>query len=254
MAAKIKDIMKALEQLAPLETCLPGDNCGLMFGQEDAQAETVLLAVDANLLTVAQAIETGAELIVAHHPLFYEPVKTLRGDRPIGALAEAVIKSGIGIYCAHTNFDACEIGTSRALAMAAGIRQPLQRGFLASGELSQTTAAELGKRLGENLPSGYVNVFGQGKVRSAVFCAGSGNGELEEVLKLKPDVFVCGELKYHQICEYLEYGIPVVTCGHRESEAAALKELSEYLQNHNDLLQYNIRYLVADGRYGGGTV
>ena len=249
MDCTVRDIVKEIERLAPLENCMPGDNCGLMFGSLDRRVAKVAVALDVNSRSVDFAAASGAELLIAHHPVFFDPVMSLSADEPIGRVAEKIIKSGISVYCAHTNFDACEIGPSMMLARAAGIENPSQKGFIAYGEVAESGAA-LAQRLRENLDSPYVNVFGLCKGKRVVVCGGSGSGELREVLALGADVYVCGELKYHQLTEYIERGVGVITCGHRESEAVSLPGLAKHLQNCESLIKYKIRYFIADGAYG----
>ena len=78
---------------------------------------------------------------------------------------------------------------------------------------------------------------------------GSASGMLEEILPLGVDALVCGEMKYHEMLDYLANGMAVVTCGHRESEAPALSALARYLQTNENLLQYNIRYFISGSVY-----
>ncbi len=249
MACKVNDISKVIEDLAPLDTCIPGDNCGLLIGSMEREVKRAVLALDVNARVVDFAISQSAQLIIAHHPLFFEPVMSLDADEPLGGIVEKIIKNGISVYCAHTNFDACEIGTSRALAMAAGAETPVQQGFLAFGDVKETTVEALAKSIAGKIDSPYVNAFAGGNVKKIAVCAGSGNDEMAAVLAGGADVYICGELKYHQLTEYIERGIGVITCGHRESELPALPGLKKHLQTHENLIQYKIEYFIADGMY-----
>ena len=79
---------------------------------------------------------------------------------------------------------------------------------------------------------------------------GSGHGALAGMLMMQGvDALVCGEMKYHEMLDYLANGMAVVTCGHRESEAPALSALANYLQTNENLLQYNIRYFISGSVY-----
>ncbi|MGI5898382.1 MAG: Nif3-like dinuclear metal center hexameric protein [Christensenellales bacterium] len=249
MACKVKDIARVIEDLAPLDTCVPGDNCGLLLGSMERQVKRAVLALDVNARVADFAISQGAQLIIAHHPVFFEPIMNLTADEPLGRIVEKIIKNGISLYCAHTNFDACKIGTSRALAMAAGAEMTVQQGFIAFADIKETTVEQLAQGLSKSISSPYVNIFGGGKVSKIAVCAGSGNDEMKAVIAGGADVYICGELKYHQLTEYIERGVSVITCGHRESELPALPGLKQYLQTHENLIQYTIEYFIADGMY-----
>ena len=250
--ATVGRIARAVERLAPLETCADFDNSGLMLGHPDDPVNGVLLAMEADPFTVREAMETGCDMILAHHPLFLDPIKTLRADTPAGETVRLLIEHRIALYCAHTNFDRCPVGTSRALAQACGVQRIETRDFLAFGPVQEQSSAQLAQRLRTVLSSQAVCVFGERPIARVCVCAGSGNGELTGVLESGADAFVCGELKYHQMTEYLARGVAVVTCGHRESEAIALPGLMRHLQNDEDLVQYQVRYRIASGAYGIG--
>lgn len=249
MQARVQEIISVIERIAPPESAMPGDSCGLKTGFAQAAVSGVLLCIDVTNEVVDQAIEGGFEMIFAHHPLLFTPASTLREDEPQGALLSRLIRARINVYCAHTNFDACPIGTSRALALASGFAQPVQDGFLCAAEDTPISVAALARRIRAAIHSDYVCAYGERIVKRAVFCAGSGNGELERVLALGGDVFVCGELKYHQLCDLIDHGVAVITCGHRESEAPVLLGLVRYLQQDKDLIKYSLRYHIAQQGY-----
>jgi len=252
MTAKVCDIMAAMERLAPLDTCMSGDNCGLMAGHPDDSVSSVLLCMEADPFTVSEAIENGCDMIIAHHPIFFDPILSLRSDTPIGQTVRLLIENKIALYCAHTNFDRCAVGTSRALAAACGVKDMQTEMFLAFGEANWASVSELAAHLRKELHSDAVCAFGETEIARVCVCAGSGNGELDGVIKTCADVFVCGELKYHQMTEYLARGVAVITCGHRESEQIALSGLCRHLQNDENLLQYQLRYRIACASYGMG--
>lgn len=250
--ARVSQVIEAVERLAPPETCQSWDNSGLLLGDPARGLDSVLVCMDATLDTLRQAKACGAGLMLCHHPLFFDPIKALREDEPLGRFVAEAIRAGIAVYAAHTNFDICPIGTSRALAAAAGVGAATvpEGGFIAVGDLSRPViSGEIARRLRAALPSEYVCVFGERMSARVACCAGSGRGEGERALELGADVFICGELGYHEICRLTERGASVITCGHRESEAIALPALVDYLQSTADLVQYNLRYTLASSAY-----
>lgn len=249
MQARVKDVIEAIERIAPASAAQDWDSVGLKTGSPENSVTGVLLCVDVTKQVLRQAVEGGFEMIFAHHPLMFSPVSTLREDEPEGALLCALVREKISVFCAHTNFDACPIGTSRSLALAAGFENPVCEGFLCAAGTQEMSVSDLARRVKAAVGSGYVCTYGERAVKNIVFCAGSANGEMARVRALRADALVCGELKYHEMLEYLALGIPVVTCGHRESEAPALWQLLRYLQNDENLVQCNLRYRIASQDY-----
>ncbi len=240
----LQQLMDVIEALAPLENAEAWDNSGLCLGHPAMEVTGVVLAMEADDAALDLAKQQGCNVIVAHHPLIFSPVKTLREDMPQGAFLARALRENVAVYCAHTNFDACAIGPSAALAGLCGAENIAMHGFFAVGDVQSDTHA-----LCEKIASPYGCVYGEGAVRKAAFCGGSAGGLLEEIAPLGVDALVCGELKYHEILEYLARGMAVVTCGHRESEAPALPALMLYLQTNENLLQYNIRYFLSGSAY-----
>jgi dinuclear metal center YbgI/SA1388 family protein len=106
----------------------PWDAVGLVCGDPDEPLHRVLLAVDAVPGTVAEAEQSGAQLLITHHPLLLTAVHGVPADDPKGALVHRMIRSGIAHLVAHTNADVAAPGVSDALAGVLGLRsaRPLQ--------------------------------------------------------------------------------------------------------------------------------
>ena len=78
---KVKDILCALEEFAPLALQDGYDNAGLQIGlAKDADATGALLCLDVTEEVVDEAIRQGCNLIISHHPLLFHPLKTINGD------------------------------------------------------------------------------------------------------------------------------------------------------------------------------
>lgn len=104
------------------------DAVGLVCGDGGEPVERVLLAVDAVPATVAEAVESGAGLLVTHHPLLLTAVHGVPADDPKGGLVHRMIRGGVAHYVAHTNADVARPGVSDALAERLGLRdlRPLE--------------------------------------------------------------------------------------------------------------------------------
>ena len=102
---KIAEIISLLEQAAPLAFQESWDNAGLQVGHVDAEVSDVLLSVDVTEEILDEAIRTGCQLVVSHHPLIFHGLKTLRGDSAVERCVMKAIKHDVAVYSAHTNMD-----------------------------------------------------------------------------------------------------------------------------------------------------
>lgn len=104
------------------------DAVGLVCGDPDEPVERVLLAVDAVPATVDEAVSSGAQLLITHHPLLLTGVHGVPADEPKGGLVHRMIRARAALFVAHTNADVAEPGVSDALARRLGLRdlRPLE--------------------------------------------------------------------------------------------------------------------------------
>lgn len=117
----VADVTRVLEAWAPPASRLDFDRVGLQVGEPDAPVRTVLVALDLTPEVVAEAEETGADLIVTHHPLLFRPLERLIPTETVPALAWRLARAGIAYYAIHTNLDVAPGGVSFALAERLGL-------------------------------------------------------------------------------------------------------------------------------------
>ena len=118
---KIKDITQYLEQFAPLRYQESYDNCGLLTGDEDWPVKGVLISLDCTEQVVEEAIESNCNLIVAHHPILFKPLKKLSGKSYVERTITQAIKNDVAIYAIHTNLDNVKEGVNKKLAQKLGL-------------------------------------------------------------------------------------------------------------------------------------
>ncbi|ANY08630.1 Nif3-like dinuclear metal center hexameric protein [Pseudonocardia sp. HH130630-07] len=121
MSARMQDVIDALEAAYPPAGAMDWDAVGLVCGDPAETVSSVLVAVDPTPETVDEAIGTGAQLLVTHHPLLLRGVHGVGADTPKGALLHRLIRAGVGLFTAHTNADVADPGVSDALAAALGV-------------------------------------------------------------------------------------------------------------------------------------
>lgn len=110
------EIIQLFEQWAPKHLAMEGDPIGLHIGQLNRPVERVLVTLDVNEQVVDEAIEKGANLILAHHPPLFRPLKQIATDTPQGRMIEKCIQHQIAVYAAHTNLDIANGGVNDLMA------------------------------------------------------------------------------------------------------------------------------------------
>ncbi len=122
MTTCIKDIITHLEQVAPLAYQEAYDNAGLVVGDADAVVQGVLTCLDVTEAVLEEARQRGCNLIVAHHPLIFRPIKHLTGGGAVERCLLYAIRHGLAIYTIHTNLDNVAQGVNQQLACAIGLQ------------------------------------------------------------------------------------------------------------------------------------
>jgi len=161
MQARVKDIADIVENLFPLQLAEKWDNTGLQIGSFKYQVSRVLVALDMDEEVLHYAREQKADMIITHHPLFFNAIKSINYDQSAGNLLKAIIEAGITVYAAHTNLDAGNRGLNQILAERIGLLdiKPLDKGH--SEELYKLVV--------------YVPIDHESTVRQAILEAGAGH-------------------------------------------------------------------------------
>lgn len=123
MAVSVQFIAELIERIAPKTWAEEWDNVGLLIGDGAAKVERMLLTLDPSPGAVQEAIDYGAELIVAHHPLMFRPLKNLRRDNLQAEIPIKLLEHGIAYYAAHTNLDQSRFASAWTFAEALGLEE-----------------------------------------------------------------------------------------------------------------------------------
>lgn len=118
---KIKDIVQALEQLAPKEYQESYDNAGLITGQMQWEVTGVLVTLDCIESIIDEAVQKRCNLIVAHHPIVFKGLKQINGKNYVERTIIKAIKNDIAIYAIHTNLDHVMAGVNHKIASKIGL-------------------------------------------------------------------------------------------------------------------------------------
>ncbi len=134
MSVSCQLLMSTVEKVAPKQLAEDWDNVGLLIGDSAGQVSKVLVTLDCTPAVVDEALEQKADLILAHHPLIFSPLKQVRFDLPGQKQVARLIGKNMMFYAAHTNLDSSSLGASALMAESLGVRE---QEFLSSGYKEQ---------------------------------------------------------------------------------------------------------------------
>ncbi|MEU0184224.1 Nif3-like dinuclear metal center hexameric protein [Streptomyces sp. NPDC006207] len=264
---KLSDVIAALEALWPPAWAEQWDAVGLVCGDPDAEVGRVLFAVDPVREVVEEAIATGADLLVTHHPLYLRGTTTVAATGFKGRVVHTLIKNDVALHVAHTNADRADPGVSDALAEAVGLRVtgPLvpdpadpagRRGLGRIGELPEPmTLAEFARRAAAGLPATATGLRVAGdperQVRTVAVCGGSGDSLFDDVRRAGVDVYLTADLRHHPASEAQQAGPPaLVDAAHWATEwpwcEQAARRLDEVCERHGWALRTSVSRAVTD--------
>lgn len=252
MSVKVKQIIEKLNYLAPEGLAEQWDNIGLQIGCANQSVSKVLLALDATSKVIDEAISINADMIITHHPMIFSPLKRILRDNPKGNNIYKLIKNNISLYVMHTNFDVAFGGTNDILADIIGLKNikvinPDEDGMGIGriGETKETTIKELTYKLKKELGILHARVVGDLDMRisKVAICTGSGMNFLQSAIG-KADVFITGDVKFHEAQEARDLGIGIIDVGHYGSENIAMPSIKLYLDSF--AIESNIKIVISN--------
>ena len=226
MEYRVKDIIKVIEDFAPLSLQEGWDNSGLCIGSADAPVNSVLLGLDCTPDLVDEAVACGADMIVTHHPLIFSGLKKISPDNQVGEAVIKAIRAGISIYAAHTSADKVIAGVSGAMAARLGLvnvsildEDGEGTGLGVVGDLPEPVTAEQAVTLVKDsfsLKALKASRPLDGMISRVAMCGGSGGSLIGAARKAGAQLYISGDISYHNF--FTEDGFMIMDIGHYESE------------------------------------
>ncbi|KAB8170811.1 Nif3-like dinuclear metal center hexameric protein [Streptomyces sp. 3MP-14] len=263
----LSDVITTLDSLWPRAWAEQWDAVGLVCGDPEAEVTRVLFAVDPVREVAEEAVATGAQLLVTHHPLYLRGTTTVAADTFKGRVVHTLIRHGIALHVAHTNADRADPGVSDALAGALGLRVvgPLvpapddpagRRGLGRIVELdAPLTLGALAERAAARLPRTAHGLRVAGDldrpVRTLAVCGGSGDSLFAEVRAAGVDAFLTADLRHHPASEATEHSpLALLDAAHWATEwpwcQQAVAQLDAASERHGWGLRTEVSRLVTD--------
>ncbi len=239
----VAECIAVLEKYAPLDLAEDWDNVGLLLGQREAPLEKVMTCLTLSTDVAHEAIEGGADLIVTHHPILFQPTQRLTDETDEGSVILSLAASGVAVYSPHTAFDSAAEGINQQLAEGlklsgvAPLRprddaDPSRLGSGRFGQLgSECTLEGFMDQVRQLLGVQIIGFVGESaaSVRTVGIACGSAAEFLKEAEHCGCDVLLTGEARFHACLEARARRVALVLPGHYATERHAVESLAQML-------------------------
>ena len=228
---KVIDVFEKLNKRFPVGDACDFDNVGILVGDKNAEVTGFLVSLDCTFSAIEKAKSIGANLIITHHPVIFDPLKAVNENSVVFAL----IKNSIAVISMHTNLDVGKGGVNDLLCEKLGLKNvekyPAGDGYLlnrAETDIKDPSALadDFKKRLG--FPVRFV--AGQ-SVKKLLVCSGSGGGYIADAISGGFDGLVTADVKQNQFVEAENAGISLFDCGHYASENICVNPLADMIKS-----------------------
>lgn len=253
MGLTVNDVITVMESLAPSGLAEEWDNIGLQAGKGDWPVERVWVALDPTFEVMEAACQDNANLVITHHPLIFKPLSQIDFNSPTGKIIFLSAQHKTAVFAAHTNLDSAQNGLNDLLAhrleltdisalvareniadelVSVDIADEAPTGLGRIGRLlKKVTLGELASEIKAQFQLSSVRVVGSphAPIKKMAICTGSGNSLVGPFLDSDADVYLSGDLSYHNGRLVESMGRFMIDIGHFASEHPIVTDLAKRL-------------------------
>lgn len=238
---KTKDFINILEKKYPKNLAEDWDNVGLLVGDEEKDLQKILFSLDVTEEVIDYAIKNSFDMIISHHPIIFRGMKRVLKQDALGTKIFKLVKYGINVYTLHTNLDAQIEGLNDYLLEKIGISNSsilekredgtgIGRIFkYPEGKLISEIQEELSNYLELSFQR-YIGKNRNKKVYRACLVNGSGMSYWRMAQSRGVELFITGDVSYHDALDAKESGMDIIDIGHYEAERFFAELLMKNLQ------------------------
>lgn len=250
---KAIEIINLLNQWAPSYLIEEWDNTGFQIGDPEKKVGKILLALDLDRRVFEKAVEENVEMIITHHPIIFKPLNSVTRLGYKEKLIYDIIRNDIVVYNAHTNLDLAIGGVNHALAQVLGIKdteslnivykeevnnvnskknQGITYGYGRIGVVDEILLLDYLDMIKERLDVEDLIVYGDvnKNIKKVAVCGGSGSSFIHDAFLKGADIYITGDVKYHEAQFADELGLIIIDPGHYHTEKVILPVIEKYLQ------------------------
>jgi len=257
-AVTVQDIYREFDRIFPFKLQDPFDNSGFLVGDPMKSVSEIFLTLDITNAACTDDRNSLADLVISHHPVIFDPIKSVTSVSPVYHL----ISNGISAICAHTNLDIAKNGINDyafelisqtvAFKHEKEVLEPIHsdgQGYGWIAELGTPICTEdLAAKLKEIFKCPNLRYSSQGKetLKRISFVSGSGGGALKSAIDKDCDCLITGDIKHNLWLDAQNAGIMLLDCGHFHTENFYLPRLQTILAANFPFLKIRIADTSTD--------
>ncbi len=245
----VQDIFDFLNREFPVDTACDFDNVGVLVGDKAQEVKKAIIALDCTMDTVKKAVDSSCELIITHHPIIFEPLKSVLK----GSIVYEIIRNKLSVISMHTNLDVGKGGVNDSLCKEvfgnSGDKLLAADGYTLNKYTVSPILPELFSKLLKDKLGGSIKYSAPDKpLTEILICSGSGGNYVSEAKRLGCDALLTADIKHSQFLEAERLGIALFDAGHFNTEDIVVEPLrallktqfpqAEFLTTHNSTIKY----------------
>lgn len=227
---KTKEIVRILEDSFPCINAEEWDNVGLLVGDMNREVKKIQFSIDATLEAIENAVKNNADMIITHHPLIFKPIKSIKEQEILGKKIRKLIKNNIDVYCIHTNLDSTIGGLNDWILKKMGIEESqilelnienncgIGRVYTLEDETDLNTYIEKLKNILSIPNIRLISKESNKNIKKIALINGSAMSYWRLAKNKNIDLFITGDVSYHDALDAQESGLSIIDFGHYESE------------------------------------
>lgn len=228
----VAQLLTVVDRLAPFALAEEWDNVGLLVGRHNRPVRRVLVALDLRDEVLHEAREHGCDAVVTHHPPIFPSLAAVTDHAAASGAVLAAAEARIAVVAAHTNLDSAPDGLNDEMAAMLGLTatRPMTphpadpaAGLGRVGSVTPVSLESFVVRVATALEGAQISYAGDpgARVATVALCTGSGASLIGAARAAEADVYVTGDLKYHD-ADRAE-GMPLVMAPHARVERLAMR-------------------------------
>lgn len=242
---KAIDLIQIMEKWAKPSLIDDWDNTGFQIGNSQKDVKKVLIALDLDRKVLDIALKNSYDMIITHHPIIFRPLKNITSEDEKGKMILDIIKNDIVVYNAHSNLDMADRGVSHRLADVLGLMDKCilrimttegekDYGYGIVGNIEDILLSKYLCIVKERLKADNIMVYGDTdiEINRVAVCGGSGGEFIYDAYASGADMYITGDIKYHDAQLGYELGLVIVDGGHFNTEKMILPDIKKELENN----------------------
>lgn len=240
---KAKDIIKIIEDKFPHTNAEEWDNVGLLVGDLNKEIKKIQFSIDATMEAIENAVKLEVDMIITHHPIIFKAIKSIREQELLGKKLRKLIKNDINVYCIHTNLDSTRGGLNDFVLKKIGVEKSKILDMNEERECGIGRIYTLEKEV--KLIDYIEKIKKDLSIRNLRFITKNFNKNIKKVALINGsamsywrlakakniDLFITGDITYHDALDALENGLDIIDFGHYESENLFYRLLEQELNS-----------------------